>query len=168
MPDFLTELPFWVAFGFLFLGAMLRGQGTYWIGRIATEQTLRRTRPTGGWRLRAHRALSHQGTQTGVAAIRRWGLLIVPVAYLTVGFQSMVMAGAGVLRIPWPRFTLAQVPGAVAWAGIYSTIGFAIWNAALAAAAGSPAGIAVLVVLVVLAALIVTVLAIRRRHRPHQ
>lgn len=167
MPDFLTELPFWVAFGFLFVGAMLRGQGTYWIGRVATEQTLRRTRPTSGWRLRAHQALSHQGTRTGVAAIRRWGLLVVPVAYLTVGFQSMVMAGAGVLRIPWPRFTLAQVPGALAWAGIYSTIGFAIWTAAIAAAAGSPAGIAVLVAI---ALLILAVVLLHRRHRrtrPH-
>ncbi|MEE6282391.1 DedA family protein [Georgenia sunbinii] len=162
MPDFLTGLPFWVVFGFLFLGAMLRGQGTYWIGRIATEQTLRRTHPTGGWQLRAHRALSSQGTQAGVAAIRRWGLAIVPIAYLTVGFQTMVMAGAGVLRIAWPLFTLAQLPGAIAWAAIYSTVGFAIWNAALAAAAGSPAGI---IALVVLAAVVAAVIIRHRRHR---
>ena len=162
MPEFLTGLPFWVVFGFLFLGAMLRGQGTYWIGRIATEQTLRRTRPTGGWRLRAHRALSGHSAQTGVAAIRRWGLAIVPVAYLTVGFQTMVMAGAGVLRIAWPLFTLAQLPGAIAWAAIYSTIGFAIWNAAIAAAAGSPLGI---ITLVVLAAVVVAVVVRYRRRR---
>ena len=160
MPEFLAGWPFWLVFGFLLFGAMMRGQGIYWLGRIATVQTLRRTHPTGGWRLRAHRALNGEGAQRGVEAIRRWGLVIVPLAYLTVGFQSMVMLGAGILRIGWPRFTLAQVPGAIAWAAIYSTIGFAVWNAALAAAAGSPAGIAVLVLLV---AAIVAVVVVRRR-----
>ncbi len=160
MPEFLTGLPFWLVFGFLLFGAMIRGQGTYWLGRIATVQTLRRTHPTGGWRLRAHQVLSGEGAQRGVDAIRKWGLIIVPVAYLTVGFQSMVMAGAGILRINWLSFTLAQIPGALAWAAIYSTVGFAVWNAALAAAAGSPAGIAALVVLVVA---IVAVVVLRRR-----
>src|SRR5699024_10974213 len=61
VPDFLTGLPFWLTFGFLLFGAMIRGQGTYWIGRVAVVQTLRRTHPTGGWRLRAHRALSGEG-----------------------------------------------------------------------------------------------------------
>ncbi len=160
LPDFLSGLPFWLVFGFLLVGAMLRGQGTYWIGRIATVQALKHIHPTGGWQLRAHRALSGEGAQRGVDAIRRWGLVIVPVAYLTVGFQSMVMLGAGILRIHWLRFTLAQVPGAIAWAAIYSTIGFAVWNAALAAAAGSPAGIAVLLGLVLT---VVALLVLRRR-----
>lgn len=160
MPEFLSGWPFWLVFGFLLFGAMLRGQGIYWLGRIATVQALRRTHPTGGWRLRAHRVLSGEGAQRGVAAIRKWGLVIVPLAYLTVGFQSMVMLGAGILRIGWLRFTLAQVPGAVAWAAIYSTIGFAVWSAAIAAAAGSPAGIAVLVGLVLA---VVAVVVLRRR-----
>lgn len=161
MPDFLTGWPFWLVFAFLFGGAMFRGQGIYWLGRIATVQALRRTHPAEGWRLRAHQALSGEGTQRGVDAIRRWGLVIVPLAYLTVGFQSMVMAGAGVLQVPWLHFTLAQIPGALAWGAIYSTVGFAVWNAALAAAAGSPAGIAVIVVLV----LAVVALVVRRRRR---
>ncbi|WP_152191662.1 DedA family protein [Georgenia satyanarayanai] len=162
MPELLTGWPFWLVFAFLFLGAMLRGQGIYWLGRLATVQALRHTHPTGGWRLRAHRVLNGEGAQRGVDAIRRWGLVVVPLAYLTVGFQSMVMAGAGVLRIHWLRFTLAQVPGALAWAAIYSTIGFAVWTAALAAAAGSPAGV---VVLVVLGGAGVTIVALRLRAR---
>lgn len=160
MPEFLTDWPFWLVFAFLTMGAMMRGQGIYWLGRIATVQTLRHTRPTAGWRLRAHQALSGEGAQRGVAAIRKWGLIIVPFAYLTVGFQSMVMAGAGILRIHWLLFTLAQIPGAIAWGAIYSTVGFAVWNAAIAAAAGSPAGIAVLVTLL---AAIVAVVVLRRR-----
>ena len=163
MPEFLSGWPFWLVFTFLTLGAMMRGQGIYWLGRIATVQTLRRTQPTGGWRLRAHQVLSGEGAQRGVAAIRKWGLIVVPVAYLTVGFQSMVMAGAGILRVHWLLFTLAQIPGAIAWGAIYSTVGFAVWNAGIAAAAGSPWGIAALAVLI--AAIVVVVLLRRRRAR---
>lgn len=166
MPDFLASLPFWLVFSFLFAGAMVRGQGIYWAGRVVTEQALRRAHPTQGWRLRMHRWLQGEGAERGIEAIRRWGLAVVPFAYLTVGFQSMVMAGAGVLRIRWPRFTLVQVPGALAWAAIYSTIGFAVWEAALAAAAGSPWGLAGLTAGAVV--LVATVAVRRRRTRRHE
>lgn len=161
MPEFLTGWPFWATFAFMYLVATLRGQGTYWLGRFVTEQTLRRVRPKPGWQTAAHEALAGEGTHRGVQAIHRWGLPIIPLCYLTVGFQTMVLAGAGVLRISWPVFTLVQLPGALAWATIYSTIGWAMWNAAIAAAAGSPAGIAALV-----AAMALTVwLVLRRRAR---
>ncbi|MFH5823493.1 DedA family protein [Georgenia sp. AZ-5] len=162
MPDFLASWPFWLVFAFLYLGATLRGQAIYWLGRVVTEQTLRHSHPAAGWRLRAYRWLQGEGTARGIEALRRWGLVAVPFAYLTVGFQSMVMAGAGVLRIGWVRFSAAQVPGALAWAVIYSTIGFAVWEAALAAAAGSPRGIAGIGALAVVIA--ATVVVHRRRH----
>lgn len=162
MTDFLTDGPFWLVFLALFLGAMARGQMMYWAGRIVTEQTLQRTKPTGGWQLKVHAWLQGGGADAGIRAIRRWGLAIVPVGYLTVGFQSMVQVGAGVLRIRLVWYVLAQIPGALAWALIYSTIGFAIWGAFIAAAAGSPLGLAaILAVAIVLVATIV----LRRRHR---
>jgi len=162
VPDFLSSLPFAVALTALSVGGWLRGQLMYWIGRIPTDQALRRTNPTG--RLgRVHAWLAGGGADAGIEAIRRWGLLVVPVCYLTVGFQSMVQAGAGVLRITWWKYALAQVPGAIAWGLIYATIGFAVWEAALAAAAGSPLGIAVIVV--VIAAVAGVVLVRRRRSR---
>lgn len=162
MPDFLATLPFWVAFVALFCGAMVRGQMMYWIGRVVTEQTLRRTHPTHGRRRRVHDWLAAGGADPGVRAIQRWGLAMVPLCYLTVGFQSMVQAAAGILRIEVWKYVLAQVPGALAWATIYATIGFAAWEALMAAAAGSPWGIAVIgfIVVVAVAALIV----LRRRH----
>ncbi|WP_164745277.1 DedA family protein [Georgenia faecalis] len=160
MPDYLASWPFWLVFAFLYLGATLRGQATYWLGRIVTEQTLRRVHPRTGWRRRVAQTLAGDGTQRGVAAIRRWGLVAIPFAYLTVGFQSMVLAAAGVLRVPWVPFTLAQLPGALAWAAIYSTVGFAVWNAAIAAAAGSPWGIATVVAIV---GGVVGVVVVRRR-----
>ena len=163
MPDFLQGWPFWLVFAFLYSGATIRGQATYWAGRIVTEQALRRVHPTSGWRLRAYEWLQGDGTRRGIEAIRRWGLIVVPFSYLTVGFQTMVNAAAGVLRIHWAKFSLAQVPGALAWAVIYSTIGFAVWEAALAAAAGSPWGVAVLSAIVV--AIVTGVLVRRRRSR---
>ena len=95
-----------------------------------------------------------------MAAIHRWGLAVIPFSFLTVGFQTMVNAGAGALRMPWWKYTLAMIPGCLAWATIYSTIGFAVWGAVLAAAAGSPWGIAGIAA----TALVVgATLAVRRR-----
>ena len=153
---------FVVAYLFLFAVAMLRGQATYWLARVVTEQTLRRTHPRTGWRATAHHWLSGDAVGRGTTSLQRWGVGAVPVSYLTVGFQTLVLAGAGVLRVPWPVFTLAQVPGALAWALIYSTIGFALWMAALAAVAGQPLAIAALGAVVVVA---VATTVVRRRRR---
>ncbi|WP_159620650.1 DedA family protein [Ruania rhizosphaerae] len=161
MPEFLTGIPFAVVLASLSAGAWLRGQLLYWIGRIPTDQALRRTHPGHGWRKRVHDWLAGGGADAGIVAIRRWGLVAVPLCYVTVGFQSMVQAAAGVLRITWWKYALAQIPGALAWGTIYSTIGFAVWEAALAAAAGSPVGIGVIVVLV--AAGVTAIVLVRRR-----
>ncbi|GAA1185852.1 hypothetical protein GCM10009584_29870 [Ornithinimicrobium humiphilum] len=143
---------FAVAFGFLLLVAMARGQATYWIARVVTEQTLRRTAPTTGWKAAVHTWLSGEGVARGRASIHRWGLVVIPLCYLTVGFQTLVLGAAGLLRIPWPTFTLAQLPGAAAWALIYSTIGLAVWAAAVGALAREPLAIAGLVAVVVVVA----------------
>jgi membrane protein DedA with SNARE-associated domain len=134
-----SSFPFALAFAVLWCAAMARGQATYWIARTVTEQTLRRTRPTAGWRARVHRWLASDAMDRGRGAIERCGLGAVPLAYLTVGVQTVVLASAGVLRMRWPRFTAAQSVGAVLWATIYSTVGFAVWAAFFRAAlAGGP------------------------------
>lgn len=149
--------PFWVALLGLSAIAMARGQATYWIARLVTEQALRRVRPAQGWQARVHAWLQGEGIAHGRRSIERWGLVVVPLCYLTVGFQTVVLAAAGVLRIAWLRFSLAQLPGALAWGLIYTTIGFAAWEAILLAAAGSPWALAGLIaLLVVLAATLVS------------
>lgn len=156
--------PFWVALLGLSAIAMARGQATYWIARLVTEQALRRVRPAEGWQARVHAWLQGEGIAHGRRSIERWGLVVVPLCYLTVGFQTVVLAAAGVLRITWLRFSLAQLPGALAWGLIYTTIGFAAWEAILLAAAGSPWALAGLIaLLVVLAATLVS-----RRSRPRR
>ena len=129
---------FWVTFLVLFAIAWLRGQATYGLARWLTTQTLRRTNPSSGRWAAAHAWLASEGTARGRASLQRWGLAVIPVSYLTVGFQTLVLTAAGVTRVRWVWFTLAQLPGALAWALIYATIGFAVWQASLAAAAGSP------------------------------
>ncbi|WP_040158985.1 DedA family protein [Nigerium massiliense] len=160
MPDWLESLPFAVALVVLYLGATVRGQLIYWLGRWAARGAIG-TGDVGPRRQKLRAWLSGAEVERGRRAVEKWGLPIIPLSYLTVGFQSLVHAAAGVLRVSWPAFTLVQIPGALAWGLIYSTIGFAAWEAALAAAAGSPAGLAVIALLVVA----IVALIVRRRRR---
>lgn len=54
------------------------------------------------------------------------------------------------VRIQWWKFTVAQIPGAMAWATIYSGVGLAGWKAAIAVFTGD--GILPAIALVVLVA----------------
>lgn len=162
LPDFLQSWPFLAVYAFMLFGALCRGQAVYWIARSITEQTLRHSAPTRGWRARAHEWLQGAGTAKGIETLRRWGLPAVTLCQLTVGFQTMVLAAAGVLRITWWKYTAAQIPGSLAWALIYSTIGFAAWGVIIAAFAGSPMG---LIVLLGVLALVAAFVVYRRRAR---
>src|SRR5690625_5537175 len=53
---------------------------------------------------------------------------MVPVSYLTVGCQSIVQAAAGILRIAWWKYLLAQIPGAIVQGLFYATGGFLVWK----------------------------------------
>lgn len=156
--------PIELVFLALFTIAMLRGQLVYWLARSLTSVSLRGART--GRRARLAAWLDDSGVDHGARLLRRIGLVAVPLCYVTVGLQSAVMAAAGVLRIEAWKYTLATIPGALAWAAIYSTIGWALWEAALLAVAGSPWGIAVLVVLVALVVVLVR-RARRRSATPH-
>jgi membrane protein DedA with SNARE-associated domain len=106
-----------------------------------------------------HRWLTGDALDRGRGIVQRWGVAAVPLCYLTVGVQTVVLASAGVIRMPWPRFTLAQSLGALAWAAIYSTVGFAVWaGLARAAVTGGPWPAVGLVLLVV----VLTVVTWRR------
>lgn len=143
-----------------FFGAMARGQAIYWLARITTDRALALGEPEEGWRRRAYRWLHSDRVAHARAALATWGWPLVPFAYLTVGFQSMVMAAAGMVRMSWQVFTLAQVPGSIAWALIYTTVGFAFWGAFFAAVQGNPVW-----AILLLAVVTVAVLVVRRRRR---
>ncbi|MCC2333588.1 DedA family protein [Cellulomonas wangsupingiae] len=170
----LDGLPVAVALLCLFGIVLARSHLTYWAGRGVA----RGARIEGGHRRgprwwqrtvdRTARLASTPSARRGVALVHRWGPLAVTLAYVTVGIQTAVFAGAGLLRMPYLRFTLASLPGAVMWAVIWGTVGIgAVWGA-LAIAAGSPWGLAALCAALALVATLVVVSARRRRRgEPH-
>lgn len=161
MEEAFSGFPIGITFVLFFFGAMLRGQATYWLARIITEQSLKRTHPSHGWRKSLHDWLQGDSVARGARFIRRFGVAAVPFAYLTVGLQTLIIAAAGVMRINILAFTLAQIPGALAWATIYTTVGFAVWGAVFGALQGNPVFIVFLALLVV--AVVVAVVLKRRR-----
>lgn len=68
----------------------------------------------------------------------RWGVLAVPLSFLTVGVQSAVNATAGLTRVPLVRYLPAVSVGALLWAVVYATVGLAAIYAAAALALRSP------------------------------
>jgi membrane protein DedA with SNARE-associated domain len=151
MLDTLAALPFWQAFLALFASAMVRSNGTYWVGRGAVA----------GWR--RYRGAHGDLTARAERLIHRFGPFAVTLSYLTVGIQTAIHLTAGVVRMPLRWYLPAAVVGSVVWAVLYATIGLAVVQAWLAAEAGSWWG--VLVVVVVIAAVVAWLVARRRRAR---
>ncbi|ACQ80027.1 membrane-associated protein [Beutenbergia cavernae DSM 12333] len=150
----LDGFPFgWVVVA-LFGIVLLRAQATYWLGRAVAA---------GVWHTRLASRLDSPGMTRALGFVHRWGPLAVTLSFFTVGFQTMVNAAAGLVRMPWPRYTIAMVPGCIAWAFIYATVGLGAFLAIAAAATGSGWGIAASAVL--LAAVVAAVVVTRRRRR---
>ncbi len=149
----LDGFPFAGVVGVLFVIVFLRAQGTYWLGRGIAAGSIRSSL---GSRLGAR--LSGPGLGRAVALLHRWGPIAVTLSFFTVGVQTMVNGAAGLTRMPFLRYAIAMVPGCVAWAFIYATVGLTAFYAAVSAAAGSPWAL-----LAVVGAATGTVWAVRRR-----
>jgi membrane protein DedA with SNARE-associated domain len=150
MLDAIAALPFWQAFLALFASAMVRSNGTYWVGRGAVN----------GWR--RYRGTHRELTSRAEAWLRRLGPFAVVLSYLTVGFQTAVHLSAGVMRMPLRWYVPAAVVGSVVWATLYATVGLAVVDAWIAAEAGSAWAAAGLAAFVAAA---VATLVVRRRRR---
>lgn len=120
MPSWLEGKSFALTFAVLFGIVLLRAQATYWAGRGVTA---------GAGRTRLGRHLDGPQMARATALLGRWGLPLVTVSFVTVGFQTVVNAAAGVMRVKWVRYTAAMVPGCVLWALIYATAGLAAFTA---------------------------------------
>ena len=150
MEDMLANFPFWGAWIFMFILGTLRGQGTYWIGRgassAATHVGSAEDNESTWAKIKAW--LNSDKTKTGRTLVHKIGVVAVPLSYLTVGLQTAVLAAAGLVRIQWWKFSVAQIPGAMAWATIYSGVGLAGWNAVLAVFTGEGIGPAIALIIV--------------------
>ena len=99
---------------------MVRAGATYAIGRAAQE---------GARRSRLSRVMSRPRYARMQQLVARWGAPIVTVSFLTVGIQTLVNLAAGVLRMPLRRYVPALTVGAIIWAFLYATVGFATFAA---------------------------------------
>lgn len=135
-------------FTFLFFVVFLRAQGTYWLGRLAAAGALS-GKDHEGVRGRIARWFNGPVPARGAHLLERWGLVIIPLCFLTVGIQTAVNAGSGVVRLKWRTYTLAMVPGCIAWSLMYGLGMMAVWMAALGMVAGNPWAWALVVVLLV-------------------
>ncbi len=132
---------------FLFVVVFLRAQGTYWLARSVPAALSK-------WG-RKHPRLAGMARwvdgpipRKGAAILDKWGLIALPLSFLTVGLQTAVLAGAGLVRMRWGRFTVAIIPGCVVWALLYGLGLLAVWSAVVTAAAGSVWGWAALIALI--------------------
>lgn len=130
--DWVRQLPLIEGLAIMFVIALLRGNATYWVGRGVT---------TGVIRLSRHREPSphrRRALARAQALISRWGVLAVPLSFLTVGLQTAVNATAGALKMPLRRYLPAVVVGAALWAVLWFTAGLAVIGAAIEMVLGSP------------------------------
>lgn len=134
----LDGFPFAWAVVALFVIVFCRAQGTYWLGRAVAA---------GARRTRWHRLEQHAAMVRATALLHRFGPVAVTLSFFTVGVQTAVNGAAGLIRMPWLRYTLFMIPGAVAWAFIYATVGLAAFLAVVGAASGHWWPLIVLVVL---------------------
>jgi membrane protein DedA with SNARE-associated domain len=150
--EWLTGAPFLIAFAALFGIVLARAQLTYWAARGLVA---------GARHTRLAAAIDNPRTARVVATLNRWGPPVITLSFLTIGFQTAVNAAAGLTRMSWPRYTAWMVPGCLAWAAIYATVGLAAVQAWIALAARS--AWAPWVALAVVLVLVATTVAIRRR-----
>jgi membrane protein DedA with SNARE-associated domain len=136
--DAIVSLPFVWAFLALFVIVMLRSNATYWAGRGLAA---------GGRKTKLQKYLDSPTFRRAEKIIGRWGAPAVSVSFLTIGVQTAINMAAGLGRMPLRRYIPATVAGSIAWACIYATIGLAAFDAAVAAAAGSPLALIVVVLL---------------------
>jgi membrane protein DedA with SNARE-associated domain len=128
IPDAIADGPWWWVYVFLLAVVFVRAQATYWVGR-----GLRRGATSVGEpgdesepQRRAARRFAGPAWQRAQDFVERWGFVGIPLSFLTIGFQTLVNAAAGFMRMRWDLYTLAMIPGCLLWAAVYSGIGFSL------------------------------------------
>lgn len=137
-------------FVFLFVVVLLRAQATYWLARGAASGAVLATGRQGFLGTMA-RWFDGPIPRKGAAMLDKWGIIVIPLCFLTVGIQTAVNAGAGLVRMRWSTYTIAMIPGCVLWALLYGLGTLALFAAAIRAVAGSPwgwAGLALIAALI--------------------
>jgi membrane protein DedA with SNARE-associated domain len=127
--DWILGQPYLVAAAFLTCVVAFRSQGTYWLGRGVRAGVVKTKRAE---------KLAGERAQKATRALERWGWPIIPLSFLTVGFQTAVNFTAGLIGWRWGRYTLAAVPGWLLWGNLYAAGGLAAFAGLGALARRSP------------------------------
>ena len=118
MKDWFDALPIEVALAFMWVVGIVRTSIVYALGALAAE---------GGARLdRIRKAMDSPLYRKARRLINRWGVIAVPLCFLTVGLQTAVIITTGFTKMPLRRWVPAMLLGTFIWACVYTTIGFAI------------------------------------------
>ena len=118
MKDWFDALPIEVALAFMWVVGIVRTSIVYALGALAAE---------GGARLdRIRKAMDSPLYRKARRLSNRWGVIAVPLCFLTVGLQTAVIITTGFTKMPLRRWVPAMLVGTFMWACIYTTIGFAI------------------------------------------
>ena len=153
MKEWFDALPIEVALAFMWVVGTVRTSIVYALGALAAE---------GGARLdRIRKAMDSPLYRKARRLINRWGVIAVPLCFLTVGLQTAVIITTGFTKMPLRRWVPAMLVGTFMWACIYTTIGFAI----LAALGLEPWMFPLALALVITVLVIVTQLRERRINR---
>lgn len=158
-------MPSWAQSGlplvaFLLFVVFFRAQGTYWLAR-SVPTAVSKWGPESKRFAKLAAWVDGPVPARGTAILERWGIVAIPLSFLTVGLQTAVLAGSGLLRMNWAKFTIAMLPGCVAWAFLYGFGLLAVWTAVIRAVAGNVWAWAGLIALVG----VVAVVSQRRRIR---
>lgn len=116
--NWIANLPLWQATLFLAVCSFFREQMMYWIGKLSHKGLLKTK-----WGKR-----EDAGNQAGIQALEKYGWPIIPLSFLTIGFQSVVQFGAGLMNMSWQKYTLAAIPGYLIWGFIYASGGLALFR----------------------------------------
>jgi len=153
MVDWILGQPFWIAAAALTVVAAVRSQCTYWLGRAVRAGLLK-----GQWAKR----FDNDRINGAIDKLQRWGWPLIPLSFFTVGFQTGVNLGAGLIGWRWLTYTLAAIPGWIGWGLVYAAGGLAVFAGIFTLARRSP-WLAALVVVVLVAAIVLIVMWRRRR-----
>ena len=149
--DWIEGQPFVVAALFLTAVAGFRSQLTYLLGRGIRAGLVR-----AAWAQK----MASDKERKAVSQLEKWGWPLIPLSFMTVGFQTAVQLTAGLIGWRWLPYTLAAIPGWIAWGIVYAAGGLTVFIG-IATLAQKSWWLATLVVLLVTA--LIVVLVIRKR-----
>ncbi|WP_270741268.1 hypothetical protein [Lactococcus formosensis] len=138
MLNWVASLPLWQATLFLFIVVFFRAQMTFGLGKLIHMGILKTK-----WGKKAEKS---EENRAGMLALQKYGWPVIPLSFLTVGFQTVVQLAAGMLDWKWSKYTLVALPGYLAWGFVYAAGGLTLFRSI----ANGSVGLLILFVIIVL------------------